>query len=176
MELELAERMAVDFLEAYELTDWTFKFNNSRRMLGICKAGKKQIEMSAAYVFQNEEAHVRDTILHEIAHALVGVEHGHDDVWKEMCRLVGCSPKACDNSAQLPAGTWQARCTNCLTLFNRHRKPVQLSGIYCKRCGPAKGKLLFKKIRKGTFKPVAAAKVGRIKAPRQLTLPLPDVF
>src|SRR6185295_7927278 len=98
MELELAERMALDLLSTFELSDWTFRFNNSRRMLGICKAGKKQIEMSAAYVFQNEEAHVRDTILHEIAHALVGVEHGHDDVWKEMCRLVGCSPKACDNS------------------------------------------------------------------------------
>ncbi len=177
MQTELAEKIAVELIDSYGLTGWSFKFNKSKRMLGICKAGTKRIELSYAYVFKNDESHVRDTILHEIAHALVGVEHGHDEVWKEMCIQIGCNPKACDNTALLPQGAWQARCACCFTLFSRHRKPEMLSGMYCKRCGPAKGKLLFKKVRKAAFKPVAAAKEGRIKAPRQLTLPLmPGVY
>ncbi len=176
MHLDSAKQIAHELMHSFGLSDWTFKFNNTKRMLGICKAGVKRIELSAAYVFQNDEEHVRDTILHEIAHAIVGVEHGHDDVWKDMCIKIGCKPKACDNSAVLPAGAWQARCSCCFTLFSRHRKPAMIKGMYCKRCGPAKGKLLFKKVRKATFKPVKAAKVGRLKAPRQLTLPLPQVF
>lgn len=176
MHLDSAKELAHDLMHLYGLTSWSFKFNNTKRMLGICKAGSKRIELSAAYVYQNNEEHVRDTILHEIAHAIVGVEHGHDDVWKEMCVQIGCKPKACDNTALLPAGAWQARCANCFTLFSRHRKPELITGMYCKKCGPAKGKLFFKKVRKSIFKPVAPAKPGRLKSPRQLTLPLPDVF
>ncbi|MBX9670071.1 MAG: SprT-like domain-containing protein [Candidatus Obscuribacterales bacterium] len=176
MQTELAQQIARQLMNSYGLGSWTFRFNNSKRMLGICKSGDQSIELSRAYVFKNDESHVRDTILHEIAHALVGAEHGHDEVWKEMCVRLGCNPKACDNTALLPAGAWQARCANCLTLFSRHRKPAYVSGMYCKRCGPTKGKLLFQKVRKSTFKPVAPAKGGRLKAPRQLTLPLPDVY
>lgn len=177
MQPELAKQIALDLMSNYGLSGWSFKFNKSKRMLGICKAGTKRIELSYAYVFKNDESHVRDTILHEIAHAIVGVEHGHDDVWKEMCIRLGCNPKACDSTAVLPQGAWQARCANCMTLFSRHRKPEMLSGMYCKKCGPSKGKLLFKKVRKAIFKAVAPAKEGgRIKAPRQLTLPLPDVY
>jgi len=32
---------------------------------------------------------VRDTLLHEIAHALVGTAHGHDEVWKAKCLEIG---------------------------------------------------------------------------------------
>ena len=175
MDLDQAKILANDLMNLYGLSDWTFKFNNSKRQLGVCKGGIKQIEVSSHYVYQNTEAHVKDTILHEIAHALVGVEHGHDDVWKKMCVRVGCLPKACDETAILPKGAWQARCPGCMTLFNRHRKPARLTGLYCKKCGPHKGMLLFAQIKKASFKQIAPTK-SKVKTPKQLTLPLPEVF
>lgn len=175
MDLDQARILARDLMDLYGLNSWSFKFNSSKRQLGVCKGGINRIELSSHYVRQNAEAHVKDTILHEIAHALVGVEHGHNDVWKKMCMRLGCLPKACDNTAILPKGAWQARCPGCLNLFTRHRKPARLTGLYCKRCGPLKGRLLFQNIRKASFKPVAPAKTT-VKAPKQLTLPLPDVF
>lgn len=176
MDLDQARILATDMMSLYGLNDWDFDFNTSKRQLGVCKESKRRIELSSHYVYQNSETHVKDTILHEIAHALVGVEHGHNDVWKRMCLRVGCLPKACDNSAILPQGAWQARCPDCMTLFHRHRKPVRLSGLYCKRCGPVKGRLLFQNVRLKPFKAVAPVKEGRAKVPRQLTLPLPEVF
>lgn len=43
-----------------------------------------------------------ETIRHEYAHALVYLRtkdpgHGHDAVWKQACRLVGCTPRARSN-------------------------------------------------------------------------------
>jgi len=176
MDLDHARNLATQMMSLYGLNDWTFEFNSSKRQLGVCKESKRRIELSSHYVFQNTEAHVKDTILHEIAHALVGVEHGHNEIWKRMCRRVGCLPKACDSSAILPQGAWQARCPGCMTLFHRHRKPANVAGMYCKRCGAVKGRLLFKNVRLKEFKPVAPGKEGRLKEPRQLTLPLPDLF
>ena len=34
-----------------------------------------------------------DTILHEMAHALVGQVHGHDAVWQ--AQVLGCSGRRC---------------------------------------------------------------------------------
>jgi len=44
------------------------------------------------------EAQLRDTLLHEMAHVEAWLEHGssgHDAVWKRIARRVGCEPRAC---------------------------------------------------------------------------------
>ena len=43
------------------------------------------------YVRHADIDHIRDTILHEIAHALVGPCHGHDAVWRQKAREIGCT-------------------------------------------------------------------------------------
>lgn len=176
MEAKRATELAVQLMADNGLGQWSFKLNSSKRCLGICRERERRIELSAAYVIGNSEDHVRDTLLHEIAHALVGVGHGHDRVWKEMCIKLGCTPKACDASAVLPEGAWQARCPSCLKNFTRHRKPEHLTGLYCRRCGPARGRLHFKNLRKGQFKPVEPIKESKVTAPRQLTLPLGEML
>lgn len=175
MESLLAIELATRLMAENGLTGWQFKLNRSKRILGVCREKEKRIELSHAYVLANDESHIRDTILHEIAHALVGVGHAHDQVWKEMCAGLGGTPRACDNSAVLPEGAWQARCAGCLRLFARHRKPEVLTGLYCRRCGPERGKLLFKNLRKQAFKPIEPVKRGKVKEPRQLTLPLGEL-
>ncbi len=176
MDLNRATDLATTLMTTHGLSDWLFRLNKSKRCLGVCKAGERTIELSTAYVFQNTEEHVRDTILHEIAHALVGIQHGHDTAWKEMCLLLGCHPKACDNTAVLPEGAWQARCPSCLTSFTRHRRPDSIAGMHCRKCGPERGRLLFKNLRKGTFMQIDAVRTSNLKQPRQLTLPLGAAF
>ena len=42
---------------------------------------------------------MKNTLLHEIAHALAGHEHNHDEVWKATARSIGCDGCRC--------GHWQ---------------------------------------------------------------------
>ena len=37
---------------------------------------------------------IRDTVLHEIAHAIAGREAGHGPLWKVTARRIGATPRA----------------------------------------------------------------------------------
>ena len=65
-----------------ELASWRFGFDSSVRRFGVCKFGRKIITISKALTQLNKESHVLDTIRHEVAHALVGVGQGHNNVWR----------------------------------------------------------------------------------------------
>ena len=90
-------------LTAFGLHDWTFRFNRRRRALGLCCFHRSTIEMSAHLVLLNGSTELRDTLLHEIVHALVGPGHGHDAVWKQKCVEVGARPRRC-GQARMPPG------------------------------------------------------------------------
>jgi predicted SprT family Zn-dependent metalloprotease len=79
-------------LEKHGLDDWKFSISNHKRKLGMCSFNSKTIVFSK-YFLHIPDWKIRDTILHEIAHALVGGEHGHDDVWKAKCIEVGARPQ-----------------------------------------------------------------------------------
>lgn len=147
MELSEARELSVNLISLNGLDDWTFGFNKNKRRLGVCKQDERLIELSEHYVTHNTREHVLDTILHEIAHAIVGTQHGHDDVWKAMCLRLGASPASCSATAVMPEGSWQARCPGCATVFTRHRRPRRLRGRYCVACGPDRGQLVFHDVR-----------------------------
>ena len=64
-----------------------------------------------------------DVIRHEYAHAVCYIKqplqkHGHDKVWKDVCRLVGCSPRATTKVEEyIPVKElpykYTLRCANC---------------------------------------------------------------
>ncbi len=143
MDVAEASDLAKKLMSEHQLEGWTFKLNNARRQLGVCKEFVKRIELSKQYVLHNDRAHIVDTILHEIAHALVGAKHGHDAVWKQMCEHLGCVPRACESTAVMPEGNWKAQCPSCFKTFSQHRKPKHLRGLYCRGCGPKNGPLQF---------------------------------
>jgi predicted SprT family Zn-dependent metalloprotease len=100
--------------------------------------------LSAHFAERNGDDEVRDTILHEIAHALVGPGHGHDGVWKAKCREIGARPEACYGAGvEMPRGRWRACCPGCERVFDRHRRPKRADGWFCRGCGPTAGKLLW---------------------------------
>jgi predicted SprT family Zn-dependent metalloprotease len=142
-----AVTLARNLLADYGLSSWDVRLNKNKRQLGVCKESLKRIELSEHYIAMNSSEKVIDTILHEIAHALVGVHHGHDAVWKEMCTRLGCNPMSCEKSAEMPEGDWRADCPTCHKVFTRYRRPKSLRGFYCTTCGPVNGELVFSNLR-----------------------------
>lgn len=136
---ELARRL----LTTHGLKGWSFAFNRSKRQMGCCRYGPKIIELSRHFVERNCLDLICDTLLHEIAHALVGPGHGHDGVWKAMCLRVGAKPERLSNEADMPDGRWQASCHGCGMLHHKHRKPKRMKGWFCCRCGPIRGRLAW---------------------------------
>jgi predicted SprT family Zn-dependent metalloprotease len=92
--VEDAAKLARELMSRFRLVGWKFRFDRERRAFGTCSYQLKTIRLSLPLVELNPEDEVRDTILHEIAHALVGPGHNHDDIWKAKCRQIGARPEA----------------------------------------------------------------------------------
>ena len=78
-------------MSLHGLHEWSFAYNRRKRALGFCFYEPRRIELSIHFVEHNSLEAIRDTLLHEIAHALVGPGHGHDAVWKCQCLRIGAS-------------------------------------------------------------------------------------
>lgn len=103
---------------------WKFKFDNAKRRFGSCQYSTKTISLSRPLTIVNDESEVRNTILHEIAHALTP-GHGHGYVWKKACELIGAKPERCydDNKVNTPTAPYGLYCPSCdVVVADRYRK------------------------------------------------------
>lgn len=92
MELKKARKLAKKLMREHGLYFWFFSFYNNYKAKGRCHPIIPLIQLNSEYVKANKEELVRNTILHEIAHALLGrkrFDHQHDDVWKELALNIG---------------------------------------------------------------------------------------
>lgn len=132
---------AVALIQHHGLRGWTFGWNRRKTAMGLCRYEEKRIELSAYFVARNSVAEIHDTLLHEIAHAIVGPTHGHDEVWQAKCQEIGGVPRRC-GQADMPKGRYQAKCPGCAKMFHRHRRPRRAK-YYCRPCGPQDGALIW---------------------------------
>lgn len=130
-------------LDSFGLGDWYFSFDAARRRLGCCNYRELRITLSRYFVVRNGPTEIRETMLHEVAHALVGGGHGHGPVWKAMARRLGCRATRCGR-ADMPAGRWRAACPGCSRMYHRHRRPKQSTGWHCRACGSDRGRLVWR--------------------------------
>ena len=135
-------QLGYELMAKHGLLGWNFGFNRRKRSMGLCLFHLRTIEVSVYLVLKNPHEEILDTILHEIAHGLVGAGHGHDDVWKRKCVEIGARPIRCGD-ADMPLGRWQALCGQCGKSFHRHRRPKKMKGWFCGSCGPDKGNLVW---------------------------------
>ena len=112
MELKKAEQLAKDLIQKYNL-DFNFKWIRSNNYCGRCSDKRKEIMLSKSITELNTEELVKDTILHEIAHALVGARHGHNFVWKMKATEIGCSPSRTASEFMVIPYTYDLVCPNC---------------------------------------------------------------
>ena len=132
MEMTRALATGRRLLREHGLDDWTIVADRAKTRAGVCRFAKRQIGISAPITALHDESEVLDTILHEIAHALVGPQHGHDAVWRAKALQIGCSGERCvsTDSARVP-GDWVGRCAAGHEK-TRHRAPTRL--MSCGEC------------------------------------------
>lgn len=140
MQLTEAKKLALNLMREHKLLNmgWTFEFDNARRRFGVCRYRPKSIGLSKHLVSLNDEARVRNTILHEIAHALVGPGHGHNHVWRRKAIEIGCDGQRCYSShkVETPESRYIATCSNCGHIHKRHKmtNTLKYSNISCGKC------------------------------------------
>jgi len=125
-----AIEMATSLMREHGLKGWRVKLDHARRRAGQCDYSNRVISLSRHYVRHADPAHIRDTILHEIAHALVGPFHGHDAVWRQQARAIGCTATRC-HTLEFARSRWIMQCPNGCFAVERHRRK---SGLICVSC------------------------------------------
>jgi len=113
------------------LIDWKLDLDNAKVRAGACFFREKKISFSRNFIKNANDLEIYDTILHEIAHALVGPEHGHGIVWKNMAKRLGCSAKRC-HSLEFSDYKWIRYCKNSCWEQKTHRRK---SNLICRKCG-----------------------------------------
>ncbi len=125
MELDEARELAFELMSDYGLWYWRFKFDKSKMRFGLCDERTKEISLSEPLVLLNNEEVVKNVILHEIAHALVGCKHKHNSIFQEKAKKLGCEyiyRYSSENIVRVPKNV-VAKCPNCNFIFKRYRKP-----------------------------------------------------
>ena len=123
-------RTADQLISRHRLRGWSFQFDDAASRGGICRSDIRVISMSRQYCLKAAEAEWTDTLLHEVAHALVGPEHHHDSVWKRKAAEIGCTSDRC-HSVTFSRPNWIVSCPRCSwarTCDRRRRNTV------CRHC------------------------------------------
>ncbi len=127
MDTKSVESLAQDLMSKHGLTakGWKFQFDRSTHRMGLCRFAPKIISVSKPLADLNSEETLRDTILHEVAHALAGSQAGHGILWKLQARVLGARLETCCKVSQViqVETAWQAVCVDCGVKVSRTRAP-----------------------------------------------------
>jgi predicted SprT family Zn-dependent metalloprotease len=132
VEIFEAGQLAASLMRRHGLSDWQVVFDNAKTRAGICRAVPREIGLSRVLTQLHSRAEVTDSILHEIAHALVGPAHGHDEIWRRKALAIGSSATRCvPGSAPRLQGPWVGTCPMGHET-TRHRQPTRVQS--CGQC------------------------------------------
>ncbi len=131
MALSLMKRAAANG----SLSDgWTFGFDLAPTRAGVCRYDQRRINLSVSYCMAATRAEIEDTILHEIAHAIVGPRHNHDAVWKSKAREIGCVGERC-HRVQHSTPKWVGECGCGQQWFRQALQRRMVNSRACAKCG-----------------------------------------
>ena len=129
-EIDAIAQQARELLARHQLSLWSFQFDNGRKRAGCCQYGTQVISLSYEFAKHAPEEEILDTILHEIAHALVGKAHHHDAVWRATAIAIGCSGRRC-HELQFTPPRYIVQCERgCWVATTERRR----SNMICKHC------------------------------------------
>ena len=131
--LETIGMQADALLAEHGLHDWLFSFSHAKSRAGYCDFDSRTIHLTWQFCLKVDEGEILDTILHEISHALVGAEHGHDSVWREQALKIGCSANV-THCRSFTSPKYIAFCPVCGWRVGKHKR---LRNAVCKKCRTA---------------------------------------
>jgi predicted SprT family Zn-dependent metalloprotease len=162
MQIYEAELLALNLMQEHNLliSGWQFKFNKSITNFGVCNYNKKLIVLSETITQFASYEQIKDTILHEIAHALAGFEYKHDETWRRTAIQIGCNGNRCWNINDVLNTPEKKEEYNRIILIKRknyryrliclicgitlHKKVIPASNSSCFKCGGNKYNPVFK--------------------------------
>ena len=134
MDIDEARTLAEGLMRAHQLRGWQLVFDRARTRAGVCRNSRREIGLSRVLTSLHSPDLVRATVLHEIAHALVGSRHGHDATWRARALAIGGDGERCLNpDAPRATAPWVGTCARGHEV-TRHRRPTHPSS--CSRCSP----------------------------------------
>lgn len=122
-------------MHEHGLTDWRFQFDRAKNRFGQCDYGNRIISLSEPLTRLNSRERVRQTILHEVAHALTpGAGHGY--TWKVKARTIGYTGDRCFNESNtvLAPKKWEGVCLTCGNKAYRDRLTEKAKTLACRYC------------------------------------------
>ena len=134
--MEAIFELALGLMHEHGLDKWNFEFDHSTRRAGCCNCQDQRISISFDLARNAADEDIRDTLLHEIAHALVGSKHNHDAVWKAKAREIGCTGERCHRLRFAPS-RYSVSCENNCWTHTAERRDTRL---LCRTCG---GRLIY---------------------------------
>ena len=129
--LEGVAAKANRLMAQHGLKGWSFQFDDAARRAGACCHSTRVISLAREYCLAVPDAEWTNTMLHEIAHALVGPGHHHDAAWKRTARSIGCTADRCHSVTFTPP-RYILSCPRCRWAATRLRRKRRL---VCRECG-----------------------------------------
>ena len=85
--LDEVKTLAMELMAIHNVAHMKFEYGYGWRYLGCCSATKITLQLN--FVLQGDMNKIRNTLLHEIAHAIVGPDKGHRIEWQEKATELG---------------------------------------------------------------------------------------
>lgn len=121
-----------DMMSIHGLRGWKATITDNRSRLGYCHWGKKTIGLSIFHAAGSHENSVMNTILHEIAHALVGPSSDpHGPAWQRKALEIGCNAERCGHMNAPKKFT--GHCPSCKKEYHVNRRTTFACGDCCKQ-------------------------------------------
>jgi SprT protein len=132
MDLNDARTLAAELMRKHKLPrEWSFAFDRSKVRFAKCDYRHQRISLSRYLVEANGIEAVRETILHEIAHALAPRGAGHGPVWRALAQSIGCNGARCyGDEVRRPKPKFRGTCPGCRRVIFRHRR----TKLACGKC------------------------------------------
>ena len=142
LHLQEIKDLALQKMAEHELLakSWEFFFDRAKKRAGCCHFNKKCISLSHSFCKVASRAEILNTLLHEIAHVLVGPDHHHDEIWKAKALKIGCDAEV-THHLNFSEPRYQLGCSRGCWQVPRHR--VSLKWVHRNRCGSCGSELLI---------------------------------
>ena len=139
---EYTIRKLKQYINKHNLKDWDYGLNNAKTRCGQCNfyldKNKRNKILISKFFINDKNVHrkdIKETILHEITHAIVGHEQNHNKVWLKKALEIGCSGERCSTIAyDYSKFKWVMKCNEgCKSYYHRKSKYNCNDGRICRK-------------------------------------------